>query len=71
MIRRFKMQSNTIISFEYLLAEVVRKDLCNRCGGCVSFCSANGINALEIGEDGFPKYSNKEKCLECGICYII
>ena len=65
------MQSNDNISFENLLTEVVEKNLCNKCGGCVSFCSANGISALEIGENGFPKFTDKEKCLECGICYLI
>lgn len=65
------MEKNIGISFNNLLTEVIGKDLCNRCGGCVSFCSANGINALEIGEDGYPKYSDQEKCLEGGICYLI
>ncbi|MCK4307788.1 Coenzyme F420 hydrogenase/dehydrogenase, beta subunit C-terminal domain [candidate division WOR-3 bacterium] len=59
------------ISFDNLKQKVIEKGLCNRCGGCVSFCSADRIGALEIGEDGFPRYADKEKCLECGICYLI
>jgi coenzyme F420 hydrogenase subunit beta len=58
-------------SFDNLLHEVVGRKLCNRCGGCVSFCSADRIGALEMGKDGFPRYANQEKCLECGICYLI
>lgn len=58
-------------SFDNLVQEVIEKGLCNRCGGCVSFCSADRIGALEIGEDNFPRYADKEKCLECGICYLI
>ena len=58
------------ISFDNLVQEVIEKGLCNRCGGCVSFCSADRIGALEMGEDGFPRYADKEKCLECGICYL-
>jgi len=58
-------------SFDNLMREVVEPKLCNRCGGCVSFCSADRIGALEMGKDGFPRYANREKCLECGICYLI
>ena len=58
-------------SFDNLLKEVVERTLCNRCGGCVSFCSADRIGALEMGKDGLPRYANREKCLECGICYIV
>jgi len=65
------MLSKRTISFENLLAEVVDKNLCNRCGGCVSFCSANGISALKIGKDGYPEYLDKDKCMEGGICYLI
>ncbi len=59
------------MSFDDLLHEVVEKGLCNRCGGCVSFCSAHRIGALEMGKENFPRYANKDECLECGICYLI
>jgi coenzyme F420 hydrogenase subunit beta len=65
------MLSERTISFENLLQEVISTNLCNRCGGCVSFCSANGISALKIGKDGYPQYADKDKCLEGGICYLI
>ena len=65
------MLSNKTISFENLLQEVVEKNLCNRCGGCVSFCSANGISALRMGKNGYPEYADKDKCMEGGICYLI
>jgi len=57
-------------NFEDLKAEIIEKGLCARCGGCVSFCSANRLNA--IGMDyGLPDFINKQNCLECGICYMI
>ncbi|MCD4818763.1 MAG: hypothetical protein K8S23_08730 [Candidatus Cloacimonetes bacterium] len=65
------MKENKILCFDNLIEEVINKDLCKRCGGCVSFCSANGISALEIGPDGIPRYADKDKCLQGGICYLI
>jgi len=65
------MLQEKILSFDNLLNEVINQNLCNRCGGCVSFCSANGIDALKIGKDGYPEYADKDKCLEDGICYLI
>lgn len=58
-------------SFEDLIKDVHEKDICGECGGCVSFCTAADIGAIEISEDGPPHYSNKENCLHCGICYLI
>jgi coenzyme F420 hydrogenase subunit beta len=37
----------------------------------VSFCTAINYGALELGEDGRPRYANRDKCIECGICYSI
>ena len=37
----------------------------------MSFCSANRISALRIGEQGYPEYIDKEKCMEDGLCYLI
>jgi len=65
------MLTKRSISFETLIEEVISQNLCNKCGGCVSFCSANGISALKIGKDGYPEYLDKDKCLEGGICYLI
>jgi len=59
------------LSFDHLQKEVIDKGTCGRCGGCVSFCTANRIGALEIGEDGFPQYKKEAECLECGLCYLI
>jgi len=59
------------LSFDHLKKEVIDMGTCGRCGGCVSFCTADRIGALEVGEDGFPRYSNEEDCLECGLCYLI
>jgi len=58
-------------SFTDLETEVVKKGICGKCGGCVSFCSANRIGALVIDEMGFPSYGDKDKCLECGLCYMV
>ncbi len=57
-------------TFTHLIQEVHAKGRCNHCGGCVAFCAAN-YGALELGEDGKPHYGDKEKCIECGICYSI
>ena len=58
-------------SFEDLIKKVHDKDICGECGGCVSFCSAADIGAIEMRENEPPHYSNQENCLHCGICYLI
>ena len=58
-------------SFEDLIKDVHEKDICGECGGCVSFCTAADIGAIEMTGDGPPHYSNEENCLHCGICYLI
>lgn len=58
-------------TFTDLILEVQEKGLCHHCGGCVAFCSAINYGALELGEDGRPRYRDKDKCIECGICYSI
>jgi len=58
-------------TFEDLIKEVHEPGLCGECGGCVSFCSAGEIKAIEMSESGPPKYVNEDKCLKCGICYFV
>ncbi len=58
-------------TFFHLTQEVQQRGLCHRCGGCVSFCTAINYGALKIDEDGIPCYADVEKCIECGICYLI
>ena len=58
-------------SFKDLIEEVQSKGICGRCGGCISFCSAGELNALRTGKDGAPEFIDEEKCLKCGICYLI
>jgi len=58
-------------TFADLIQEVQEPGLCHQCGGCVAFCNAINYGALELGPDGRPRFSNKEKCIECGICYSI
>ena len=59
-------------NFMDLIEEVHEPGICQQCGGCVSFC-----NSIENEVIGFkdpnspPEYLNKDKCLECGICYLI
>ncbi|MFQ5823886.1 MAG: Coenzyme F420 hydrogenase/dehydrogenase, beta subunit C-terminal domain [bacterium] len=65
------MSNEEIKSFRDLITEVQEKGICGKCGGCVSFCSAGELNALEITEDGSPKFIDEDKCLKCGICYLI
>ncbi len=58
-------------TFSDLIAEVQERGICGKCGGCVSFCSAGEFNALTLDEDGSPRYADEERCLKCGICYLI
>ncbi|NVM52877.1 MAG: Coenzyme F420 hydrogenase/dehydrogenase, beta subunit C-terminal domain [Candidatus Helarchaeota archaeon] len=58
-------------SFEDLIQEVHNLGICGQCAGCVSFCSADQIGAIQMIGDGPPTYTNKENCLHCGICYLI
>jgi len=67
------MTQSTKISFDDLYRDVIEKGLCNKCGACVSFCTANQIGAIEMCgcEDNVPRYTDPEKCFKCGICYLI
>ncbi|NQT84873.1 Coenzyme F420 hydrogenase/dehydrogenase, beta subunit C-terminal domain [bacterium] len=58
-------------SFKDLTIEVQDRGICGKCGGCVSFCSAGEFNALRMEEDGTPRLVDEEKCVKCGICYLI
>jgi coenzyme F420 hydrogenase subunit beta len=59
-------------TFEDLIKEVHEKGICQECGGCVSFCSSAEFDVIGL-KDPYkpPEYINKDKCLECGICYYI
>ena len=58
-------------TFYDLLGAVIDKGICGRCGACISFCSGGTLNALELSEEGLPRYADEDKCLRCGICYLI
>jgi coenzyme F420 hydrogenase subunit beta len=58
-------------TFTDLIEEVQKPGLCHHCGGCVTFCTAINYGALMMGEDGSPRYEDRDKCIECGICYAI
>lgn len=58
-------------TFFNLVQEVQKRGLCHRCGGCVTFCTAVNYGALELDEEGKPRYKDVEKCIECGLCYLI
>jgi len=58
-------------TFRDLIVEVHERGLCGQCGGCVSFCSAGEFNALMLGPDGTPQFADEDRCLKCGICYLI
>jgi len=67
------VKQSTKLSFDDLLSDVINKGLCNKCGACVSFCTANQIGAIEMCgcEDNLPRYVDPDKCFKCGICYLI
>lgn len=65
------MEQAEVKVFRDLQEEVIFRDLCGKCGGCVSFCTAGTLNALELGEDDLPRFADEDKCLKCGICYMI
>ncbi|GBC62918.1 coenzyme F420 hydrogenase [Desulfonema ishimotonii] len=58
-------------TFEDLIDEVQQPGLCHRCGGCVTFCTSINYGALELDEKGMPRFADKNKCIECGLCYSI
>lgn len=58
-------------TFLNLIEEVQDPGLCHRCGGCVTFCTAINYGALELDENGRPRFGDRDKCIECGLCYMI
>jgi coenzyme F420 hydrogenase subunit beta len=66
-----KPASGDVKTFRDLINEVQKPGLCGKCGGCVCFCSADNLGALKTGDDGTPMFADEEKCLQCGICYMI
>jgi coenzyme F420 hydrogenase subunit beta len=58
-------------TFSNLIQEVLTPGLCYHCGACVAFCSAINYGALELDPDGQPRYADKNKCIEGGLCYEI
>ena len=61
-----------IKNFKDLIKEVHKPGICQQCGGCVSFCNSIENDVIGMTEPNSPpKYINEEKCLECGICYLI
>ena len=58
-------------TFDNLIQEVIEPGLCHRCGACVAFCSSIHYGALELDSEGKPRYADKDKCIEGGLCYAI
>ena len=58
-------------TFLNLIEEVQKPGLCHHCGGCVSFCTAINYGALELDENGMPRFSDRDKCIECGLCSLV
>jgi len=59
-------------TFQDLIKEVHERGICQECGGCVSFCSSAEYHVIGLKDPYTPPvYINKDKCLECGICYYI
>jgi coenzyme F420 hydrogenase subunit beta len=64
-------ESGNTKTFKHLIREVHDQGICGQCGGCVSFCYAGDLIAIEMGSDGKPQYLDEENCLQCGICFLI
>jgi len=58
-------------TFKDLIQQVHEPGICGQCGGCVSFCYAGDLEAIEMSPQGKPHYINEENCLQCGICFLI
>lgn len=59
-------------TFKDLIKEVHDMGICQRCGGCVSFCNALETEVIGFkNSNGPPEFINEDKCLKCGICYLI
>jgi coenzyme F420 hydrogenase subunit beta len=58
-------------TFFDLIEEVQKPGRCHRCGGCVAFCTALNYGALELDEEGRPRFKDVEKCVAGGLCYSI
>ncbi len=58
-------------TFKDLIQEVHEPGICGQCGGCVSFCYAGDLIAIEMSAEGKPHYIDEENCLQCGICFLI
>ncbi len=58
-------------TFDDLIQQILKPGLCHRCGACVAFCAAINYGALELNSEGQPRYADKDKCNEGGLCYAI
>ena len=58
-------------TFDNLIQEVIEPGLCHHCGACVAFCSSIKYGALELDPAGQPRYADKDKCIEGGLCYAL
>ncbi len=58
-------------TFFNLVQEIQKTGRCHHCGTCVAFCDALNYGALELDEEGVPRYKDVNKCIECGLCYSI
>ena len=58
-------------TFDNLIQDVIEPGLCHRCGACVAFCSSIQYGALGLDPEGLPRYADKDKCIEGGLCYAL
>jgi coenzyme F420 hydrogenase subunit beta len=64
-------EKETAKTFKDLIQQVHEPGICGQCGGCVSFCYAGDLVAIEMTAEGKPNYIDEENCLQCGICFLI
>ncbi len=68
--KKDEIKMTEVKTFKDLENEVIKPKICASCGGCVSICAINNINAIKM-KNGTPEFieSDEQICLECGLCY--
>jgi coenzyme F420 hydrogenase subunit beta len=64
---RLEMMENSL-NFNYLEQEVIKKELCTRCGSCVAVCHND---CLKMDDNLYPFLDDHDDCDNCGLCFKV